>query len=224
MMNTSGSLSIAKRNENPSGIVDLEGAREDVLRATRDFKNSWRALAKALHVVWEHKLYTRWGYEKFDDYTAKEVFVRKHTAMKLIRSYMFLENEHLGYQGSYSDKENRPENPLKPQGAFSFEAVDTLQKAKRALPESEYRKVKEDIFENNKDIGEVKKDLTALILKRRKDVDPEHLRTHNGKVAVRRFLALLRSFKRDVETLDILPGEIAQDIGRLVIRIEEFVR
>jgi hypothetical protein len=223
-MDTSGSLNLVKRNEKVPGVISPEGAREDVLRATRDFKNSWRALAKALHVVWEHKLYTRWGYEKFDDYTAKEVFVRKHTAMKLIRSYMFLENEHLGYQGSYSDKDTRPDDAGESKNSLSFETVDTLQKAKRALPESEYRKVKEDIFENNKDIGEVKKDLTAFILKRRKDIDPEHLRTHNGKVAVRRFLALLRSFKRDVETLDILPGEIAQDIGRLIIRIEGFVR
>ncbi|MBN2482799.1 MAG: hypothetical protein JXD21_01195 [Candidatus Omnitrophica bacterium] len=223
-MNASGSLSLVKRNGGPSGIVDPEGAREEVLRATRDFKNSWRALAKALHIVWENKLYARWGYEKFDDYTAKEVFVRKHTAMKLIRSYMFLKNEHLDYQGAYSDQENRPESPLKPQDAFSFETVDILQKAKRALPESEYRKVKEDLFEKNKDVNEVKKDLTALILKRRKDVDSEHLRTQRGKVAVNRFLAVLRSFKRDVETLDILPGEIAQDIGRLIVRIEEYAR
>jgi len=210
-MNPTETHGVKRKNEIIEKSFSCDEMRGEVLRATRDFKNSWRALAKALHVVWKNKLYLRWGYEKFDEYTAKEVFVRKHTAMKLIRSYMFLKNEDLPYQ---------PQDTASSRGdELSFEAVNTLQRAKRALPQKEYRKVKEDIF-NQRDVGEVEKDLTSLILKRRKEVDPEQMRTNGARVAVKRFLTVLRSFRRDVEVLDVLPGEIAEDIGRLIEKIE----
>lgn len=220
-MNPVDSSDIKQKHGTLPAPLCPEEVREAVVRATRDFKNSWRALAKALYVVWENKLYVRWGYEKFDDYTAKEVFVRKHTAMKLIRSYMFLKNEQMPDSRDSSDAKAASDDSPAMQGALSFEAVNTLQRAKRALPQEEYKKIKEDIFQKNKDVNEVKKDLTALILKRRKDVDTEQMRTQAARVAVNRFLAVLRSFRRDVETLDILPGEVGDDIGRLIEKIEQ---
>ncbi len=211
-MNPTETQGVKGGNEIIDASFSPEEMRGEVLRATRDFKNSWRALAKALHIVWKNKLYTRWGYEKFDEYTAKEVFVRKNTAMKLIRSYMFLKNEGLPYQPQRA--------PSTREGELSLEAVRTLQRAKRSLPQEDYRNVREDIL-NKRDVGEVKKDLTSLIVKRRKDVDPEETRTRNARVAVKRFLAVLRSFRRDVEVLAVLPGEIAEDIGRLIEKIEK---
>jgi hypothetical protein len=194
---------------------NVDAARSNVLRATQDFKNSWRNLAQALQVVWKGKLYTRWGYENFDQYTAQEVHIRKHTAMKLIRSYMFLEKD----EPRYLEQQNNDEDSQR-RITPTLEMVNTLQRAKRALNEDEYRKVKNDILEEGKDLREVKKDLTSLIINRRKDVDPEEERTRNNKAAVTRFLLTLRTFRREIETLHILPDFIADDINALIDKIE----
>jgi hypothetical protein len=203
---------IIEHNQNsPSlDLTDSEDLRQQARRATRDFKDSWRNLAKVLQAVWSKKAYKQWGYETFDQYSAQEVHVRKHTAMKLIRSYQFLEKEEpsrLEYAGSTDE-------------APSFEAVHTLQRAKKSLSEGDYQKIKKDIFTEKKDIGEVKKDLTSLILKRRKDVNPEEERTRLGRLAIIKFVATLESFKKDVETLHILPHNIAEDIARLIEGIQ----
>ncbi|MFH1767948.1 MAG: hypothetical protein ABH858_02150 [Candidatus Omnitrophota bacterium] len=202
-----------------SGHGSLEDAsadtiRKEVLRATQDFKSSWRNLAQALHVVWKDKLYRKWGYETFDQYTAKEVTIRKATAVKLIRSYNFLKEE--TSLGGYEEKEERAVTP-------TFEMVNTLQRARKALSDEDYQRVKKDVFENGKDAREVRKDINALIMKQRKDVNPEEERTRAGKVSVKRFLAVLRAFGRDVEALDVLPGEIACDIDKLLKKIEGYI-
>jgi len=195
--------------------LDAEKIRNQVLAVARDFKNSWRNLAKTLSVVWANKFYKQWGYENFDSYTAKEIRIRKHTAMKLIHSYQFLKQEELGYpQNEPQDKE---ENAM-----LSLEAVNTLKRAKKQLSDSDYKRVKESLLKEKKDVGQVKKDLTALIMNRRKDVDVEKERTKKSKVIINNFLQTLNTFKSDVESLKLLPGLITQDIDALIEKIKEY--
>lgn len=205
-------------SRDPEVVSDVDPAqvREQVLQVARDFKNSWRNLARSLNVVWVNKLYKQWGYDTFDKYTEKEIRVRKHTVMKLIRSYQFLQQE----EPRYLSNENAQDESG---GMPSLEAINTLQRAKKQLPEEDYKKVKNYLLEGQKDFREVKKDLTALIMKRRKDVDVEGNRTAKGKVIIRDFLKTLRAVKRDVEMLNLLPSYIAQDIGALILRIEDHV-
>ena len=196
--------------------MDPSAMREHVQKTTLDFKNSWRNLAQALHAVFTDKLYRNWGYAKFDQYTEKEVHIRKHTAMKLIRSYAFLESEeessHLTYTSEDKSREDRP--------SLTLEAADILRKAKKSLDEEGYQKVKKDIIDEAKESREVKKDLTALIMKRRKDINPEEERVKHRKIAINRFLGLLRTFKNEIEVLKILPGTVAEEIEQLVKTIE----
>lgn len=194
--------------------MNADAVRRHVMQATRNFKNSWRNLAQALHVVWREKLYRKWGYDKFDQYTAKEVRIRKHTAMKLIRSYMFLEQE----EPLYLKEADAPEGPkILP----SIDAVNLLQRAKKNLDEKGYQKIKDDLFNKERDVREVKKDLTALVFQRRKDLDPEQERTKSGKVSVERFVSKLKAFRYEVEALHILPGYIADEIDKLIKKIKD---
>ena len=133
--------------------------------------------------------------------------------MKLIHSYQFLEKEGPLYLSSDYETQGNNEAP-------SYEAVHTLQRAKKNLSDEDYRKVKNDLLKEKKDVGQVKKDLTALILKRRKDINPEEERTRVARVAISKFVATLRSFKQDIETLQILPESIADEISRLIQDIE----
>ncbi|MBU0878569.1 MAG: SPOR domain-containing protein, partial [Candidatus Omnitrophica bacterium] len=207
------------QSNSPLGVqvVSFDNMNSDEIRnhlrqVTRDFKDSWRNLAQGLQVVYRDKLYREWGYTTFDQYTAKEVHVRKHTAMKLIRSYAFLEKEeplHLP-QGA---QEGRPHETT-----LSFEAAHVLQRAKKVLDDDEYQKVKKGIVQEGRNIQDVKK---ALILKQRKDIDSEQARTHRGKVSINRFLAVLRDFSRDIKMLQILPGSIADEIDTLIKKIEK---
>ena len=218
-MQLNGSLTLNSPGQN-TNLADMNpsAVRDLVQKATLDFKNSWRNLAQALHTVFKDKLYRNWGYDKFDQYTEKEVHIRKHTAMKLIRSYTFLESEeeslYIADESENKSSENRP--------SLTLDAADILRKAKKSLDEEGYRKVKKDIVDEGKESKEVKKGLTALIMKRRKDINPEEERTKHRKIAINRFLGTLRSFKSEIEVLKILPGSVAEEIDRLLKSIQRY--
>lgn len=201
----------------PPTSMDADAVRAQVAKATRDFKNSWKNLAQVLHTVWREKLYRNWGYEKFDQFTANEVHVRKHTAMKLIRSYSFLEKE----EPLYLKGENDQDTDQQP--TPSLETINTLQWARKTLGEEGYKKVKSDLLEKGKNLGEVKRDLTQLISQRRKDIDPEKERMRSTRVSIMRFLSESKKFKDEIEVLSILPGVIAEDINKLIKKVEEYL-
>jgi len=217
-MQLNGPLTISSQNQNTS-LTNMNPAevRDLVQKATLDFKNSWRNLAQALFTVFNDKLYRNWGYDKFDQYTEKEVHIRKHTVMKLIRSYAFLEKEEESlYITDETEDKSSTDRP-----SLTLEAADILRKAKRSLDDDGYKQVKKDIIHRGKESREVKKDLTALIMKRRKDVNPEEERTKHRKITINRFLGLLRSFKNEIEVLKILPSTVAKEIEQLLKSIQK---
>ena len=67
--------------------------RYKVLDAARGFKSSWMELGQYLFTVYRDKLFKEWWYLTFEAYTAKEIGIKQPTAMKLLRSYSFLEKE-----------------------------------------------------------------------------------------------------------------------------------
>ncbi len=195
----------------------IEDIRNQARQATRDFKSSWRKLAQVLQVIWKEKLYREWGYDTFDQYTMREIAVRKRTAMNLIRSYMFLKNEEPLYLQNSGETSGAQE--ITP----ALEAVNTLRYAKKNLSGDEYQKVKNDLVNEGKDPREVKRGLTGLLIKRRKDIDPEKERTSRDRVIIKRFIGALQAFKREIETLYLLPGSIADDIDALINKIEKHI-
>ena len=209
-------LTIRKHAPGTVSLEDMnaDGVRTHVREMTRDFRSAWRNLAQAIQAVKENKLYLKWGYETFDNYITKEVGIRMNTAVKLIRSYMFLKKE-----GPHYLKVNAPgkdHNDLSP----TFEAVSTLQRAKKSLDENDYRQVKKELLDEGRDVQAVKKDLTVLIRNRRKDIDPEEERKRRGKESVKRYLSSLKAFRCEIEMLHILPPNFALEISQLVDKIE----
>ncbi|MDP2928664.1 MAG: hypothetical protein Q8O01_01190, partial [Candidatus Omnitrophota bacterium] len=73
--------------------VDEGSLRYKILSSAKSFKTSWIDLGQALYSVWKDKLYKDWGFLTFDAYTSKEIGVRKNTALKLLKTYYFLEKE-----------------------------------------------------------------------------------------------------------------------------------
>lgn len=195
--------------------MDENSLRYQILQSSKDFKTSWIKLGQALYSVWNDKLYKEWGYQAFEAYTAKEIGIKKQTAMKLLQSYYFLEKEEPLYlQKDYHQTASAKEIP-------GVEAVNVLRLAKRnkEVDENDYAKLRENVFERGRDADDVKKDLTSLIKKRR-ELDPEEERIKSNSVIVRRCITTLKTIKRDIEILKILPQELTEDIDKLIQRIE----
>ncbi len=125
--------------------MDTGSLRYHCLQSAKSFKTSWVDLGRALYSVYKDKLFREWGYGTFDIYTAKEIGIKRQTAVKLLKSYYFLEKEEPVYlEKGLSESENVAKVP-------SYEAVDLLRraKAKKGLDKEDYTALKKEIFELN---------------------------------------------------------------------------
>jgi hypothetical protein len=195
--------------------IEKDSLRYRILEKVKMFKTSWIELGQALYSVWKDKMYKSWGYTTFDAYASKEIGIKKPTAMKLLRSYYFLEKEEPSYL-----KEEHAE-PTNAASIPSYEAVDVLRKAKnkKILDAEDYYNLKKKVFQKGRDVREVKKDLTMLI-KERQELEPEEARKKREIATVRRFLSTLKTLKRDIETLKLLPASVIKDTDKLIHKIE----
>ncbi len=76
----------ARIGERPEGSL-----RRKVMESARRFKASWVDLGRMLAQVRREEAWREWGFDGFEEYCAKELFLRRATAEKLALSYGFLE-------------------------------------------------------------------------------------------------------------------------------------
>ncbi len=193
--------------------LDINSLRYHILESAKNFKTSWIELGRSLYSVWKDKLYKDWGFSTFDLYTAKEIGIKKPTAMKLLRSYYFLEKEEPAYL-----KNDHTETAKLP----SYEAVDLLRKAKdkKTLDSQDYSKLKKEIFEDGKDIQAVKRDLTSLI-RQREELGPEEAYKKRRTATLRRFIGSLKALKQEAEISKLLPMPLIKEAQELIRKIEQ---
>lgn len=198
--------------------VEQGSVREHILQSAKDFKSSWIEFGRALYTVWKDKLYREWGYSKFDVYTAKEVGIRKQTALKLLRSYVFLEKEEPAYLKQEFIESSEAKN------VPSYEAVDVLRGAKerKVLGEEDYAALKKDVFESGRDAGDIKKDLTSLI-RQREELDPQQAFEKRKNTQVKRLVTVMKSLREELETEKLLPAPLLRELSELIIKLKEQV-
>jgi len=204
-----------KNIESAMEELDASSMRHKVLQAAKDFKTSWIDLGQALYSVWKDKLYKNWGYAQFDTYTAKEIGIKKPTALKLLRSYYFLEREEPRYlRREYNAEADTNTLP-------SYEAIDLLRRAgaKKTIDKEDYNRIKTNIFERGKDARDVKKDLTSLI-REREELEPEEARKKKRTALIKRFLGSLKAIKTEVAISKMLPMQIIKDADKLIAKLE----
>lgn len=195
--------------------MDEHSLRFLVLEKVKSFKTSWIELGEALYTVWRDKLYKEWGYTQFETYTAREIGIQKNTAMKLLRSYYFLEKEEPGYLQSRHDQATQAASMP------SFEAIDVLRLAKnnKNLDKTDYDSLKKDIFQKGKDAVQVKKDLCNLI-REREELDPDEARDRRKFAVLKRFLGSLKALRRELEISHFVSSAIIKDADNLISKIE----
>ncbi len=195
--------------------LDENSLRYHILESAKNFKTSWVQLGQVLYVAWKDKLYKEWGYAQFDIYTAKEIGIKKQTAMKLLKSYYFLEKEEPAYLAKdYAQSADASTVP-------SLEAIDVLRMAKnkKELEARDYAHLKNEIFEKGKDAPELKRDLTAL-MRQRQELAPEEAWEKRRLSTVKRLLSTLKSLKKEAETLKLLSSPILKEASELIKHIE----
>jgi len=198
--------------------VEQGSVREHILRSAKDFKSSWIEFGRALYSVWKDKLYKEWGYSKFEFYTAKEVGIKQQTALKLLRSYMFLEKEEPAYLKQEFIESAEAKN------VPSYEAVDVLRSAKnrKVLDETDYSALKKQVFEDGREARDVKKDLTSMI-RQREELEPQEAWDKKKNVQVKRLMSVLKSLRGELESEKMLPMPLLKELSELIVKLQEEV-
>jgi hypothetical protein len=197
--------------------LDSNSLRYHVLESAKQFKCSWIELGRSLYSVWKDKMYKEWGYISFDIYVAREIGIRKQTAMKLLKSYYFLEKEEPQYL------KNEYASSTQPAHLPSYESVNILRQAKnnKGLDEHDYRDLKKEIFEKGKDAQEIKKNLGVIIRQRQEELDPEATQEKKREAVLKRLLGQLRMLKQEVTVLKLLPAPLVKDLDNLIKNIDQ---
>ncbi len=189
--------------------------RAMVLAGAKDFKACWLKLSQALYAVHRDKLYEYWGYDSFENYVEREVGIKKPMALKLVKTYAFVEQQEPQCLHEKFFEERDPS--VLPE----FEAVNVLRQARnnKDLTKDDYLELRKGVMDSGKGAAVVRKELTALI-KQRKQVDPDEERQKRNTATVKRFLNAIHTFKKDAETLKLIPAQIVNKAMELFKELE----
>jgi hypothetical protein len=193
--------------------------RRQILEAAKNFKTSWIELGRSLYCVWKDRLYKEWGYNNFDMYASKEIGIRKQTAMKLLRSYYFLEKEEPDcLRSQYSDRAKVNTLP-------TYESIDVLRlaKNKKELSVQDYINLKDEILQKGKQAKDVRKELTALI-RQRQELEPEEAREQRRTATLKRFLSVLKSLKEEIKSSKLVSATLIKQTDSLITKLESEIR
>jgi hypothetical protein len=213
-MDTAKTKTLKNIEEKMQGL-DEKSLRYHILESAKNFKTSWVELGRSLYSAWKDKLYKEWGYISFDNYTSREIGIRKQTALKLLRSYYFLEKEEPAYlKQDYIESSEASCVP-------GYESIDLLRlaKNKKELDSQDYADLKKAIFEKGKDSREVRRDLTAII-RQRQELDPQEAYQKRRLSTVKRFLGTLKSLQKEIEVSRLLPAQIIREASSLIKKLE----
>ena len=196
--------------------IDESSLRYKVLEEAKSFKTSWVGLGQILCTVWKDKLYKEWGFGTFEAYALKEIGIKKPTALKLLKSYFFMEKR----EPAYISREYL--SNTQPAKLPTYESVNALRLAgsKKSLDARDYREIKESVLGKGKDATDVKKAITSLI-KEREELEPEEARKRKREAVLKRFLGTLKSINKEAKLLHILPTDIIDQSEKLITRMEE---
>ena len=202
--------------ENRMGNLEPDSLRFKVLDAAKSFKSSWIELGQYLFTVYKDKLYRDWDYLTFEAYCSKEIGIRQNTALKLLKSYSFLEKEEPEFV--------RPEtlSERKPDRIPSYEAVNTLRLAheNERVTENQYEDLRQDILEDVKEDAEIKKKVKYILKSGSKNASSP---AEDKQASLKKLTLYLKNYRNDVSTLEV-PPKIMKKLDELMELLENYLR
>ena len=202
--------------EQKMGSMSPDSFRYRVLEAAKSFKSSWIELGQFLFTVYKDKLFKNWGYLTFEAYCAKEIGIRQNTAMKLLKSYSFLEKEEPRYVKPEFLEERKPDR------IPSYESVNALRLAheNEDISEGEYDTLRRDVLEDVKEDAEVKKKI-KYILKSGAKPGEKGLDGADKDAQFKRLLQYLENYKNGLSSLDV-PAKISKKLDELIEVLQDY--
>ena len=181
--------------------------RHTVLVAAKRFKSTWAELGKLLVQVRDEAKFEQWGYESFESYCLKELHIRKQTALKLTRSFSFL--------AKHESPETLKDEEF-PQRAPAFEVVEVLADAadRGQLSPSEYRSLRDSIWDPDKPATELKREFTERFPRPAPEPPPENLQLRRLAQTARKLASELSGCRR-------VPSAVAERASALAEEVEE---
>lgn len=177
--------------------------RHSLLLAAKRFKSTWVELGKLLVKVRDEASYEEWGYPTFEAYCAKELHLRKQTALKLTRSFSFL-RKHEPKQVLGEDLAER---------APAYEVVEVLADAedRGQLTGAEYRAIRDTIWDSARAPSQLKRELAGRFPRPAPDAADE----------LRQLSASGRRLANHAKSCRAVPRPIAEHAEALAQELEE---
>lgn len=133
--------------------LEPDSMRYRVLASAIEFKRSWLDLAEHLTDASRKGGFKEWGYRTFEAYAQHELHIRRDTALKLTRSFDFLQSHEPSLlESAQSDGGDSPALP-------NYQAIDILAEARANphLAERDYRTIRDQVFGEDISPGQLKK-------------------------------------------------------------------
>jgi hypothetical protein len=198
--------------------MQTETLRNELTANAKTFKTSWIFLGQSLYTVWRDKLYHQWGHEKFEDYLIKELGMKKALGMKLVKTYFFVEEQEPEYlKAEFSSGREVAIIP-------SYEPLDVLRRARadRNLTREDYSTLRDKVFKKGTDASQLNKDLTSMI-KERKKIDPDQEIEARYNKSIKKFIAAIKEFTRDMHSLNPSDTGIIEKAEELQGNVEAMI-
>ncbi|OGF49091.1 MAG: hypothetical protein A2044_00325 [Candidatus Firestonebacteria bacterium GWA2_43_8] len=201
------------------GFADAQtdSLREKTLEVAKRHKASWVELGQYLYAIYKNKHYKSWGYLEFETYVSKELHLRHATAIKLLKSYYFLEKEEPAILEAQNAKEP-DEQPLLP----NYESVNILRLAKsnKNLAPEDFRTLRKTVFEEGREPRDVRVQARKMITER-DDRNPQEIRKSRRNSTIKRLITSLRSSSEELEAGKLLPSYLLKQMEELALKLED---
>lgn len=199
----------------PDISIEQDELREKVVEVARRHKASWIELGQYLYTIQRNKMYKYWGFLEFDGYCMKELGIKPLTALKMVRSYQFLEREEPKVIEARSGEDNVRKIP-------SFEAVNILRLARKnkLLTAKDLDHIREEVLEDGREPKEVRAHVRKL-LSDREEKDPAEVRKARRNAAIKRLISALANTKKELESAKLLPAYLLNQMAELEKKLED---
>jgi len=190
--------------------------RDKIAQIAKRHKASWIELGQYLKVVHKDKLYKGWGFLSFEVYCQTELAIKNATAVKLIKSYSFLEKE----EPHYVRPDFREE--AKPKAVPDFNSVNLLRLAKHNadIAPQDYAQIRKVVLDNCREPKEVRAEINKVITPVEEDDSPE-VRRQRRNSAIRRLTRWLERAKEEMAREKLLPAFLFRQMDDLKAKLED---
>jgi hypothetical protein len=187
--------------------------RYEVLSCAIEFKRSWIHLAHHLADVRRQGDFKEWGYRTFEAYAQHELYIRRDTALKLVRSFDFLNAHERPLLRSVEGEGDGAPLP-------NFGALEILAEARENpnLTERDYKEIRDVVFREDPAPSAVRK------LVKERAPEPVKAKGDNPIDRLRRCLSLaerLYGMLLEEEVPDTICSQVEKAVGGLRRLVEE---